>query len=106
MSTSKSCMIMANSVLQPTVYKQQFAGLMENMNSVYSASSEQSSNSVDPAESQVVAVCDSEPCTWFRAMLISATQTQDQPQNEMVLAHLLDYGVNISLPLTSVRPLR
>lgn len=79
---------------------------MENINSVYSASGEPSYNSVAITESQVVAVCGSEPPTWFRAVLISATQTQDQPQDEMVLAHLLDYGVNISLPLTSVRPLR
>lgn len=100
------CGLVQCCVLQPTAYKRQFAGLMENINSVYTSGNEPSSNAEVLAESQFVAVCVGDPHTWFRAVLITATQTEDQPQAEMVLVHLLDYGVNLSLPLTSVQPLR
>ena len=70
---------------------------MEELSSVYS---ENDITPSCPAETDLVAVSIGEPVSWFRAKILSHSLKEE------VLVHLLDYGANISLPLTRVHPLR
>lgn len=73
---------------------------MVKMNLVYNAKDQARVSLASLTNSQLVAVCTSDPPIWHRARVISCSEG-----NSQVLVQLLDYGATVSLPVTCIQPL-